>query len=144
MSVDPDKERPVGAGVANAAIVMQPVCIQSSFQAWPPDDSTFVACGSLSTVPFFSTSPGNKNLHLYLWKWFYLRKRYICFYEKPSLETAHYLMRLRPNPQISPRIAESRFGYLKVCSLLVLCQKNPKKQAIVLCLQLIRIFKRGR
>ena len=30
----------------------------------------------------------------------------------------HYLMALGPNPKKFPRIAESRFGYLKVCSLL--------------------------
>ena len=31
----------------------------------------------------------------------------------------HYLMGIGPNPKKSPRIAESRFGYLKVCSSIV-------------------------
>ena len=49
----------------------------------------------------------------------------------PRVKHTHYLMGLGPNPnKKSPRIAESRFGYLKVCSLIVQCQKNPKKQAI--------------
>ena len=42
----------------------------------------------------------------------------------------HYLMGIGPNTKKAPRIAESRFGYLKVCSSIVQCQKNPKKQAI--------------
>ena len=33
LSVDPDKERPVGSGDAQTAIVMHPVCIQSVFQS---------------------------------------------------------------------------------------------------------------
>ena len=41
-------------------------------------------------------------------------------------------MGLGPNPKKSARIAESIFGYLKVCKLIVQCQKNPKKQAIAL------------
>jgi len=42
----------------------------------------------------------------------------------------HYLMGIEPNTKKSPRIAESRFGHLKVCSSIVQCQKNPKKQVI--------------
>ena len=32
LSVDPEKERPVGSGDAQTAIVMHPICIQSVFQ----------------------------------------------------------------------------------------------------------------
>ena len=34
----------------------------------------------------------------------------------------HYLMGIGPNTKKIPRIAESRFGYLRVCSLIVYCQ----------------------
>ena len=43
--------------------------------------------------------------------------------ERVSLKGAgHYAMGLEPNLKKSPRIAESRFGYLRVCSLIVYCQ----------------------
>ena len=59
LSVDPEKERPVGSGDAQTAIVMHPICIQSVFQSWPADTSTYVGCGSMYAEPFISTSPGN-------------------------------------------------------------------------------------
>ena len=34
-------------------------------------------------------------------------------------KVSHYLMGIGPNTKKSPRIAESRFGYLKVCSSIV-------------------------
>ena len=58
LSVDPEKERPVGSGDAQTAIVMHPICIQSVFQSWPADTSTYVGCGSMYAEPFISTSPG--------------------------------------------------------------------------------------
>ena len=37
-------------------------------------------------------------------------------------KNSHYLMELGPNTKKSSRIAESIFGYLRVCSLIVYCQ----------------------
>ena len=58
LSVDPNKDRPVGSGNANTAIVMHPICTQSQFQEWPKEPTDFVGCGSMATASFVSTAPG--------------------------------------------------------------------------------------
>lgn len=82
MSVDPDKERPVGSGDLTTAIVMHPVCSQPTFHDWPADADTFVGCGSMYVDPFVSSSPGN----------FILVKQNSPFLQSLSLQNA--MMRL--------------------------------------------------
>ena len=76
LSVDPEKERPVGSGDAQTAIVMHPICIQSVFQSWPADTSTYVGCGSMYAEPFISTSPGK---YLFILKFKYSEMATIFF-----------------------------------------------------------------
>ena len=56
--MDPDKERPVGSGDANTAIVIHPICKQSIFAEWPDSTDDYVSCGSLASESFVSTAPG--------------------------------------------------------------------------------------
>ncbi len=70
LSVDPEKERPVGSGDLESAIVMYPICKQSVFADYPADTDTFIGCGSLYAESFTSSSPGKalmilKSLHFF-------------------------------------------------------------------------------
>ena len=77
--MDPAKERPVGSGDANTAIVIHPICKQSIFAGWPTSADDYVSCGSLASEPFVSTAPGKYLLFQRLWKEYKLYENFRMF-----------------------------------------------------------------
>ena len=58
MTVDKHGKRPVGSGSQETAVVFHPICQQNVFASYPADTNTFVSCGTLTSRPFTSLSPG--------------------------------------------------------------------------------------
>lgn len=60
MTVDPDSERPVGAGLAKTVIAIYPYCTTSVFNNYPAFPNVSVSAGPSLRQKFMAYSPGNK------------------------------------------------------------------------------------